>query len=319
MSLNFGITVVAGYIAPRHLKAIRDVGGQVVAALDPHDAVGILDSYFPGTRFFTEFERFDRHLEKLRRQGTEDKIQCMTVCSPNYLHDAHVRAALRIDADAVCEKPLVLNPWNLDALAELEAEYGRKVFTVLQLRLHPAIMAIRESYRRHRDKRHQVRLTYITSRGNWYLNSWKGDENRSGGLATNIGIHFFDMLAWIFGCPRKSEVHVASPTKTAGLLELENADVQWYLSIDAADLPEESLVKGQRTFRAIAIDGEDVEFSEGFTDLHTEVYRSILAGRGNGIAEARPSVELAHQIRNASAIGVRGDAHPLLCGAKASK
>jgi len=319
MSLNFGITGVAGYVAPRHLKAIRDVGGQVVAALDPHDAVGILDSYFPSARFFTEFERFDRYLEKLRRQGTEDKIQYMTVCSPNYLHDAHVRAALRVDADAICEKPLVLNPWNLDALAELETEYGRKVFTVLQLRLHPAIAAIRENYQKHTDRRHQVRLTYITSRGNWYLTSWKGDENRSGGLATNIGIHFFDMLAWIFGRPRKSEVHLASPTKTAGLLELENADVQWYLSIDAADLPEESRVKGQRTFRSITIDGENVEFSEGFTDLHTEVYRSILAGRGNGIAEARPSVELAHQIRNAPVIGARGNSHPLLCGAKASK
>ena len=223
-----------------------------------------------------------------------------------------MRAALRVDADAICEKPLVLNPWNLDALADLETEYGRRVFTVLQLREHPAIRKIRETFQQRRDRRHQVCLTYITSRGNWYLTSWKGDVNRSGGLATNIGIHLFDMLAWIFGKPARSEVHLATPQKTAGFLELANADVQWYLSIDAADLPAEVRGKGQRMFRSITIDGEEVEFSEGFADLHPQVYRSILAGQGNGINEARPSIELAHQIRNAPATGASENAHPLL-------
>jgi UDP-N-acetyl-2-amino-2-deoxyglucuronate dehydrogenase len=312
MSLTFSLAGVGGYVASRHLKAIREVGGDLVAALDPHDAVGILDSYFPGARFFTEFERFDRYLEKLRRQGPGAKIQYMSICSPNYLHDAHVRAALRVDADAICEKPLVLNPWNLDALADLETEYGRRVFTVLQLREHPAVRKIREIFQQSRERRHQVRLTYITSRGNWYLTSWKGDVNRSGGLATNIGIHLFDMLAWIFGKVGRSEVHLASPQKMAGFIELAHADVQWFLSIDAADLPAEIKAKGQRTFRSITIDGKEVEFSEGFADLHTTVYRSILAGQGNGINEARPSIELAHQIRNAPAIGIGENAHPFL-------
>jgi UDP-N-acetyl-2-amino-2-deoxyglucuronate dehydrogenase len=312
MSSIFSITGVAGYIANRHLRAIREVGGEVVAALDPHDAVGILDSYFPNARFFTEFERFDRHLEKLRRQGADTKVQYMSICSPNYLHDAHVRAAMRVDADAICEKPLVLNPWNLDALAELEREYGRRVFTVLQLRVHPAIQQIRRDFAAKTDRRHQVRLTYITSRGSWYMTSWKGDVNRSGGLATNIGIHLFDLLGWVFGKPVRSEVHVVTPQKIAGFLELAHADVQWFLSIDAADLPEESKVKGQRTFRSIIVDGTAVEFSEGFTELHTEVYRGILAGQGHGIEEARPSIELVHAIRNATPVGAGDHAHPYL-------
>lgn len=313
--INFAITGVAGYIAPRHLRAIRDVGGDVVAALDPHDAVGVLDSYFPNARFFTEFERFDRHLEKLRRQGGENRIRWMSVCSPNYLHDAHIRAALRIDADAICEKPLVLNPWNLDALADLEKEYGRRVYTILQLRAHPAIQEIREKFHKKGGKRHSVELTYITSRGSWYLTSWKGDVERSGGLATNIGVHFFDMLIWVFGGVRKSVVHASSPTTTAGYLELENADVRWFLSIDERNIPAAARGTGKRTFRSIQIDGEEAEFSEGFTDLHTEVYRRIMTGQGHGVADARPSIELVHGIRNAPIEAPSASAHPFVRGA----
>ncbi|MGE3261145.1 MAG: Gfo/Idh/MocA family protein [Bacteriovoracia bacterium] len=308
--MNFAITGVAGYIAPRHLKAIRDVGGNLIAALDPHDAVGVLDQYFPSVRYFTEFERFDRDLEKLRRQGGSSRIHYLTVCSPNYLHDAHIRAALRVEADAICEKPLVLNPWNLDALAELEKEYGKRVYTILQLRVHPAILAIREQYGKDRAKRHQINLTYITSRGNWYLTSWKGNIERSGGLATNIGVHFFDMLQWIFGKTTRSEVHFSSPTTMSGFLELENADVHWYLSIDSENLPSNCKEKNQRTFRSITIDGAEVEFSDGFADLHTNVYREILAGKGHGIEDARASIELVHQIRVAKANPSSKNLHP---------
>jgi UDP-N-acetyl-2-amino-2-deoxyglucuronate dehydrogenase len=313
---NFAITGVAGYIAPRHLKAIRELNGKVVAALDPHDAVGVLDQYFPEARFFTEFERFDRHLEKIRRQGT-NKLDYLTICSPNYLHDSHIRTALRVDADAICEKPLVLNPWNLDALNELEKEYGKRVYTILQLRSHPAIQAIRERYLNDKSKRHQITLTYITSRGNWYLTSWKGQTDRSGGLATNIGVHFFDMLAWIFGACRKSEVHHSSLLTMSGFLELENADVRWFLSIDAELLPAASKEKSQRTFRSIDIDGSEAEFSEGFTDLHTEVYRRILAGQGNGIEDARPSIELVQRIRTAPASKAGDREHPYLISMRA--
>lgn len=312
MKKNFAITGVAGYIAPRHLKAIHDVGGNLIAAADPHDAVGILDRYFPGTSFFMEFERFDRHLEKLRRNEPQSKVDFLSVCSPNYLHDAHIRLALRTEADAICEKPLVLNPWNLDALADLEKEYGRRVYTILQLRVHPAIQALKEKYSKQKGKRHKVELTYITSRGRWYLTSWKGNIERSGGLASNIGIHFFDMLGWIFGPASNSKVHYSSPVTMAGVLELENADVSWFLSIDAQNLPKDVQTKGQTTFRSIQIDGEEVEFSEGFTDLHTVVYQNILNGKGHGVEDSRASIEMAHKIRNAKVEMPGTISHPFL-------
>lgn len=299
MPYNFALTGVAGYIAPRHLQAIRDTGNRLVAAVDPHDSVGILDSFFPHAAFFTEFERFDRHLEKLRRGPEEERVHYLTICAPNHLHDAHARLGLRVGADVICEKPLVIKPWNLDALEELEAEYGRRIWTVLQLRVHPALIALRERLLAERGaRRHQVRLRYVTSRGQWYRFSWKGDVEKSGGVATNIGIHFFDWLLWSFGGVRRSQVRERNDDRAAGLLELEHADVEWLLSIDAADLPE-SVAGRQPTYRSITVDGEEVEFSGGFRDLHTVVYEETLAGRGFGIADARPSIELVHQIRTA--------------------
>lgn len=313
MGKNFAIIGVGGYIAPRHLKAIKETGNRLVAAVDPKDSVGILDSHFDDVRFFVEFERFDRHLEKLRRQGEDQQVQYVSICSPNYLHDAHVRFALRVHADAICEKPLVLNPWNLDALAELEKESGRRLFTILQLRVHPVLMALREKLMNEKSgKKHDVRLTYVTTRGLWYLVSWKGQIERSGGLATNIGIHFFDLLVWLFGPVTTNEVHLAEATKTGGYLELERAKVQWFLSIDRNNLPAGVRQAGKATFRSITIDGQEVEFSEGFTDLHTVVYRNILEGKGFGIDDARPSIELAHAIREAEALGVRDHSHPFL-------
>lgn len=307
---NFALTGAAGYVAPRHLQAIHDTGQRLVAALDPSDSVGILDRYFPDARFFVDFERFDRHAEKLRRLGPEQRIHVVSICSPNYLHDAHIRFALRIRADALCEKPLVLNPWNLDALEELEAEYGQRVHTILQLRLHPAIVALRERVAAEPAGRvHDLELTYVTARGPWYFVSWKGDESRSGGVGTNIGIHFFDMLAWVFGPVRDQRVHVARPHKMAGFLELERARVRWFLSLDRADLPAAAV--GKTTYRALTMDGEPLEFSEGFADLHTACYREMLAGRGFGIADARPSIELAHRIRTAPPVGLTGEHHPL--------
>lgn len=308
---NFALTGVAGYIAPRHLQAIRDTGGWLVAAVDPHDSVGILDQYFPETAFFTEFERFDRHLEKLRRGPEAERVHYVSVCSPNHLHDAHVRLALRVGAVAICEKPLVLNPHNLDALQDLEAEYGRRIYTVLQLRLHPALVALRERLLSEAKRRHKVALTYVTSRGKWYRYAWKGDPQKSGGVATNIGIHFFDLLIWLFGPVRRSEVHVSEPERMGGFLELERADVSWFLSIDARDLPPH--VQGvQPTYRSITVDGEEVEFSGGFRDLHTVVYEETLAGRGFGIEDARPSIELVHQLRTARPVRPTGEVHPLL-------
>lgn len=296
---NFAITGVAGYIAPRHLIAIKETGNRLVAAVDPHDSVGILDRYFFDVAFFREFERFDRHVEKLRRQSEQERVHYVSICSPNYLHDAHIRFALRVGANAICEKPLVLNPWNCDALAELESETGRRVYTVLQLRLHPAVRALYDQYCQPSNEKHEVQLTYITSRGQWYLHSWKGDVARSGGLATNIGIHFFDMLIWIFGPIEISRVYLAEPTRSYGYLELERARIHWFLSVDRKDLPRTGLKPGQTTYRSIRIDGQEVEFSEGFTDLHTRVYEEVLAGRGFGIADAKPSIELVHQIRHA--------------------
>ncbi len=313
--LNFAIIGAAGYIAPRHLQAIHDTGQRLVAALDPSDSVGVLDRWFPQARFFVEFERFDRHAEKLRRTEPGQRIQVVSICSPNYLHDAHIRFALRIHADALCEKPLVLNPWNLDALEELEAEFGRRVYTILQLRLHPAIAELRRRIAAEPAGRvHDLDLTYITSRGPWYFVSWKGDESRSGGVGTNIGIHFFDMLAWVFGPVRGQKVHLARPDKMAGFLELERARVRWFLSLDRADLPPEA--GGRTTFRALTLDGQAIEFSEGFADLHTACYRELLAGRGFGIKDARPAIELAHDIRTAAPVGLAGDYHPLAKSAR---
>lgn len=297
---NFAVTGVAGFVAPRHLKAIHDTGNRVVAAVDPHDAVGLLDRFGFDVRFFTEFERFDRHLEKLRRGPESDRVKYVSVCSPNYLHDAHMRAALRVGADAICEKPLVINPWNLDALQELEQETHRRAYTVLQLRLHPALMAFRERLQASPRKRHSVQLTYLTARGRWYDVSWKGVEERSGGIVINIGIHFFDLLVWLFGPLERAEVQLREGKRAGGTLTLANADVQWYLSAEVSDLPFAVTPGGKTTFRSIVVDGELLEFSDGFIDLHTRVYEEVLAGRGFGITDARPSIELAHRIRHSA-------------------
>ncbi len=310
---NFAITGVGGYIAERHLRAIKDTGNRLVAALDINDSVGLLDRYFPDVPFFTEFERFDRYAEKLRRQGPENKIDYVSICTPNYLHDAHIRFALRLGASAICEKPLVLNPWNLDALKELESEYGSRVYTILQLRVHQALVELREKLQKECSaKKHDVQLTYITSRGPWYMSSWKGNLERSGGVATNIGIHFFDLLIWLFGGVEQNEVHLSEASKAGGYIELENARVRWFLSIDRQDLPEAATTTGKTTFRSITVDGQEVEFSEGFTDLHTVVYQQTLAGNGFGIDDARPAIELAHAIRNQQPVGINEASHPFL-------
>ncbi len=298
---NFALTGAAGYIAPRHLKAIKDTGNNLIAAVDPHDSVGILDRYFPEASFFTEFERFDRHLEKLRRGPEENHINYITICSPNNLHDAHIRLALRIGAHALCEKPLVLNPWNLDALEELENEFkGSRVFTILQLRVHPSLIELKEKISSQKNnKKYNITLTYITSRGVWYDHSWKSVIEKSGGIGTNIGVHFFDMLSWIFGHVQNSYVYLSEYKRMSGALELQNADVRWFLSTDRADLPKEAVDAGKPTFRSIEVNGEEIQFSEGFTDLHTKVYEETLAGRGFGIADARQSIKLVYDIRNA--------------------
>lgn len=308
---NFGIIGVAGYIAVRHLHAIKETGNNLLASLDKFDSVGRIDNFFPESDFFVEFERFDRHIDKLKRTGT--KIDYVSICSPNYLHDSHIRFALRHQAEAICEKPIVLNPWNVDALQEIENETGHKIYTVLQLRLHPKIKELHETIMNGpKGKVYDIDLTYITSRGNWYPVSWKGDIQKSGGVATNIGIHFFDMLGWIFGKEKKNIVHLSEPQKAAGYLELEKARVRWFLSIDYSDIPDNIKQTGQRTFRSITVDGKEIEFSKGFTDLHTLTYQEILAGRGFGLKDARQSVESAYIIRNAKAAGLQGDYHPFL-------
>jgi UDP-N-acetyl-2-amino-2-deoxyglucuronate dehydrogenase len=310
---NFALLGAAGYIAPRHMKAIRDTGNRLIAAMDKHDAVGIMDGYFPDSAFFVEFERLDRHVEKLRRLRYEKQIHYVSIASPNYLHDAHIRFALRIGADAICEKPLVLNPWNVDALKQIEKESGRKVNTILQLRLHRAIVALWEKYGSlSTGKKVDIDLTYVTSRGKWYLVSWKGDISKSGGVATNIGIHFFDMLRWIFGDVRENIVHLSQPTRAAGYLELERARIRWLLSLDPNDLPAAARNDNKTTYRSITIDGNEIEFSEGFTDLHTDSYRQILSGNGYGLDDAKPSIEIAFAIRNANPIGIKGEYHPFL-------
>lgn len=306
---NFALIGAAGYVAPRHLQAIRDTGNQLVAAADPHDSVGVLDRWFPGARYFPEIERFDRHLEKLRRGPAEQRVHWVSICSPNFLHDAHVRLALRVGADALCEKPLVITPWNLDQLAAVEQETGRRICTVLQLRLHPDLIALKEQLAATPSPagggpgRGQVVLKYVTGRGNWYHVSWKGVEERSGGLAMNIGVHFFDLLMWLFGPADLVEVHERTGSRMSGTLELERADVRWLLSVDLDDLPPAARDAGQTTFRSIAIDGREVEFSSGFDDLHTRVYERALAGEGFGIEDARPSIELVHRIRTTPAAG----------------
>ncbi len=297
---NFALIGAAGYIAPRHLQAIKDTNNNLLAALDRFDSVGIMDSYFPKADFFTEFERFDRHIDKLKRLG--QKIDYVSICSPNYLHDSHIRFALRNQADAICEKPLVLNPWNVDALQEIEKETGKKVYTILQLRLHPNIQALKRKVEKaSSDTIFDVDLNYITSRGKWYFHSWKGEEMKSGGIATNIGIHFFDMLLWVFGKVKRSTVSANEADHAAGYLELEKARVKWSLSINEDHLPAEVKLKGKRTYRSLKMDGEEIEFSDGFTELHTLSYKEILADRGFGLAEAKPSIELAFQLRDTKA------------------
>lgn len=308
---NFALIGAAGYIAPRHMKAIQDTGNQLVAALDPNDSVGIIDSFFPNCDFFTEFERFDRHVDRLRRENSDRRIDFISICSPNYLHDSHVRFSLRSGADAICEKPLVLNPWNIDGLAEIERDTGKRVHTILQLRLHPAILHLRDQIRLAASQtKSDVELTYIAARGNWYLHSWKGDIKKSGGIATNIGVHFFDMLHFVFGTLQECRVHLAEDTCAAGYLEYAQARVRWFLSIDIADIPAKMRSQGQRTFRSVTVNGSEVEFSGGFTELHTRSYEEILVGRGFGLEDNRTAIETVAQIRNARPEGA-GDHHPL--------
>jgi UDP-N-acetyl-2-amino-2-deoxyglucuronate dehydrogenase len=311
MPKNFAVIGVGGYVASRHLRAIRDTGNRLVAAVDPKDSVGILDQYSFDVKFFTEIERFDRHLEKLRRGPEEHRIHYVSVCSPNYLHDAHCRLALRVGADVICEKPLVINPWNLDALEELESETRHRISTVLQLRVHPELIKLKQSLQQESGQ-HDVILTYITSRGPWYHVSWKGQQDKSGGVATNIGVHFFDLLLWLFGPHANLKVFYSDDSRMSGFIELEHARVRWFLSVDSKDLPSQVKASGKTTYRSITVDGKEIEFSEGFTDLHTRVYEETLAGRGFGIAEARPSIELTYAIRIASISPKDGCIHPSL-------
>jgi len=309
---NFALIGAGGYIAPRHLRAIKETGNNLLCALDKNDSVGILDSFFPQTSFFIEFERFDRHVDMIRRKG-ESKIDFVSICTPNYLHDSQIRFALRSEANAICEKPLVLNPWNIDALNEYEKEYGHEIYTILQLRLHPSIIALKNKIDSDRSgKIYDVDLNYITSRGRWYFTSWKADEAKSGGIATNIGVHFFDMLTYIFGPMKKLAVHLYQHDKAAGYLELEKARVRWFLSVDYNDIPADVKAKGSRTYRTIRVEDFDVEFSEGFTNLHTLSYEKILEGKGFRVCKAKPSIEIVYQIRNTKPIGLVGDYHPYL-------
>lgn len=311
---NFALIGAAGYVAPRHMRAIYDTDNNLIAALDPSDSVGVMDRFSQDIAFFTEFERFDRYAEKLRRRGDADRLHYVSICSPNYLHDAHIRFALRIGADAICEKPLVLNPWNLDALSDFERESGRKIFNILQLRLHPSIVALKQKIEQTTNKKnYDIDLAYITSRGRWYFASWKGDNSKSGGIASNIGIHFFDMLTWIFGPCVRQRVHVSEDRRMAGMLELENANVRWLLSIDRDDLPLEATSKDKSTYRSITVDGHELEFSEGFGDLHSMLYQDILSGGGFGLEDARQSVELVYELRNSGIVKASGDdVHPLV-------
>lgn len=307
---NFALIGAGGYIAPRHMKAIKDTQNLLVAAYDKSDSVGVLDNFFPDSDFFVEFERFERHLEKLKRENK--KIDFVSICSPNYLHDAHIRFGLRIGADVICEKPLVLNPWNIKALKEVEKEQGKKIFNILQLRLHPTIIELKKKIESElENKVHEIDLAYITSRGNWYYTSWKGDDNKSGGIATNIGVHFFDMLTWIFGKIKSNVVHLKTHDRAAGYLEFEKARVRWFLSIDYDSLPKEIKIEGKRTYRSMLIDGEEIEFSDGFTELHNLSYIEILMGRGFLLSDSESSIEIVHEIRNSTSVGLIGEYHPL--------
>lgn len=308
--MNFALIGAAGYIAPRHIKAISDTGNNLVAAFDHFDSVGRLDSSFPQCNFFVEHALFDRYCNKVR--GGEENIDWLSICTPNYTHDAYIRYGLRLGANVICEKPVVLNPWNIDALTQVERETGHQAYTILQLRLHDKIVALKEQVDRGgRDQCYDIDLTYITSRGNWYYTSWKGDVHKSGGVATNIGVHFYDMLQWIFGPVQRNVVHVMSFDRVAGYLELRQARVRYFLSINAKCLPAEAVREGKRTYRTLKINGEEFEFSQGFTELHTKSYEEILAGRGFRIAEAKESIQIVHDIRNSTPIGLQGDYHPL--------
>lgn len=309
MSTSLALIGASGYIAPRHMKAIKENNGNIIAAFDPYDGIGVMDSYFPNASFFTEFERFDRHIDKMNRKG--EALDYISICSPNYLHDAHIRFGLRNKAHVICEKPLTLNPWNIESIIELEKENDREVYTILQLRLHPAIIQLKELVENGpKEKIYDIDLAYITSRGNWYYTSWKGDMSKSGGIGTNIGVHFFDMLTWVFGPLVKQDIHLHAHDRAAGFLQLEKARVRWFLSINADTLPKEVSEKGQRTYRSLTMEGKEIEFSDGFTDLHTESYRQILNGNGFRAKDAITSIEIVHQIRNASPQGLKGDYHP---------
>lgn len=307
---NFALIGAAGYIAPRHMKAIKDTGNNLTAAFDKFDSVGVIDSFFPDADFFTEFERFDRHVEKMKR--TENRIDYVSVCSPNYLHDSHIRFGLRVGADVICEKPLVLNPWNIEALKEVAKEHGKKVFNIFQLRLHPSIIALKEKVANGpKNKIYDVDLAYITSRGHWYFTSWKGDVNKSGGIATNIGVHFYDMLSWVFGSVRENVVHINTHDRAAGFIQLEKARVRWFLSINSDTLPDFVKTKGGKTYRSLTMEDNEIEFSDGFTELHTHSYQNILDGKGFPLEDATPSIQLVHDIRHMTPVGLKGDFHPL--------
>ncbi len=307
---NFALIGVGGYVAVRHLRAIKETNNDLLVALDKFDSVGVMDSYFPDASFFVEFERFDRHVEKLRREGVN--LDYISICTPNYLHDSHIRMSLRSGANAICEKPLVLNPWNIDSLQDIESQYGKKVYTILQLRLHPSILELKEKIEKGpKDKIYDVDLTYLTSRGNWYYTSWKGDLSKSGGIATNIGIHFYDMLSYVFGPVKQNKVHLHIHDRAAGYLEFEKARVRWFLSINYDVLPEEVKKKGQRTYRSITVDGKEIEFSDGFFDLHTKSYSEIINGNGFDLEEARRSIEIVHEIRNKELSPLTGEYHPM--------
>ena len=310
---NFALIGAAGYIAPRHMKAIKDTNNTLVAALDPYDGIGVMDSYFPQASFFTEFECFDRFVDKWRRDSG-NKIDYVSICSPNYLHDSHIRFALRSGADAISEKPLVLNPWNVDQLKVIENETGKRIYNILQLRLHPTLIALKERIARelekNPDKIYDIDLTYLTSRGRWYFVSWKGDEAKSGGIASNIGVHFYDMLCWIFGDVQENIVHLKTPDANAGFLKLKHANVRWFLSVNYDYIPDAIKNAGLTTYRSITINGEEIEFSGGFTDLHTKSYEEILKGNGFGLEEAYSSINTVSTIRNLDAIGLKGDYNP---------
>lgn len=307
---SFALIGASGFVASRHMKAIHDTENELVAAYDPNDSVGILDQYFPNTSFFTDFERFDRLVDKLTRK--EKKIDYLSICSPNHFHDSHIRFGLRNSADVICEKPVVLNPWNIDALLDIEKESDHRIYSILQLRLHPSIIALKKRIENGpKDKIYDVDLSYLTSRGNWYYASWKGDIQKSGGIATNIGVHFFDMLSWVFGEVRRNDVHLHTHDRASGYLEFDKARVRWFLSINEMTLPQKVLKKKLRTFRSITIDGQELEFSDGFTDLHTASYQEILEGRGYRISETRQSIDIVHDIRHKEPMGLKGEYHPL--------